>query len=105
MSRSTTERKRKTPYKYKDNALKETKAKENSKYNIGFQLLTLYYVQIGWCTILCLEDNKEYLSPAIKLESKDGLELTASDIRQGKTVIWQYRGAPYEAEILKVHGK
>ena len=55
---------------------------------------------------MCLEDNKKnYLCPAAKLEAEDGLGLSHSDIELGRNVIWKYRGAPYEAEILAVYGK
>ena len=61
------------------------------------------FMNTGWCTVLCLEDNKHYVSLASKLESEDGLGLSPGDIKCGKTVIWHYRGAPYEATILEVH--
>lgn len=40
---------------------------------------------IGWCTLLCLEDNKSYTA---SLESEDGLGLSKTDIVAGKKVIW-----------------
>lgn len=60
---------------------------------------------IEWCTLLCIEDNKEYCSSVKTLEAADGLEITEKDLSAGKTVIWTFKGLPYEAQILKVHGK
>ena len=54
--------------------------------------------------MLCL-DNKPYLYSATKLEAEDGLGLNAADSVPREMVIWHYRGAPYEAEIISVYGK
>lgn len=60
---------------------------------------------LGWCTLLCLEDNTKYSAAINKLEATDGLGLSEVDIVAGNKVIWCYRGAPYEAEILEIHGE
>lgn len=59
---------------------------------------------VGWYTLLCLEDHKEYLSTAKNMETVDGLEVAEEELRTGDVVVWQYRGAPYKAEIQAVHG-
>ena len=63
------------------------------------------FLLLGWCKVLCIEDNKCYFGRIAKLESDDGLGLSSSDIVTGKKVIWKYRGIPYEAEITSVYGK
>ncbi len=64
----------------------------------------MFFCDSEWCTILCLEDNKHYVSPSNKLESLEGLGLSTGDIVPGSHAIWEYHGAPYEVEILEVHG-
>ena len=107
-------RKKKTPPKYQDNALKDTQVEDKSKY-INYTMLaacdhrtlssllnssslTVYYFcdnyLLGWCTVLCLEDHKTYTSPVKKLESEDGLGVDDTDIQPGKHVVWFYGGAP-----------
>ena len=38
------------------------------------------------------------------METVDGLEVAEKELHPGDVVVWQYRGAPYKAEILAVHG-
>ena len=66
--------------------------------------LNTAFVSVEWCTLLCLEDNKEYLASACALESEDGLGIAETDLIHGNRVIWYYRGLPYDAEILDIHG-
>jgi len=51
-----------------------------------------------------VEDNKEYVASVKALESEDGLGLCDSDLVLGKSVVWNYRGLPYSAEIIEIHG-
>lgn len=62
------------------------------------------YNYIEWCTLLCLEDNKKYVAATSGLESEDGLGIAEVDLAPGKHVVWFYRGLPYDAEILEIHG-
>lgn len=57
-----------------------------------------------WFTLLCLEDNKEYISTAKDMETVEGLEIGGEEMNVGDYVIWQYRGAPYKAQVLAIHG-
>ncbi len=77
----------------------------NHLYSYLWSRITFLVVVTGWCKVLCIEDNKTYLCPVVKLESDDGLGLSSSDIVTGTMVIWKHRGTPYEAEILSVYGK
>ena len=73
-------------------------------YRSVYVQMTKYLILIvGWFLILCLEDNKKYLSLVNKLESLDGLGLSPMDTIIGSNVIWHYRGAPYKVQILEVH--
>lgn len=38
------------------------------------------------------------------METTEGLEVKEEELHTGDVIIWQYRGAPYEAEIREVHG-
>ena len=38
------------------------------------------------------------------METVNGLELDEEQVKTGDVVIWSYRGAPYKAEILFIHG-
>ena len=60
---------------------------------------------LEWFTLLCLEDNKRYSSTIQSLETDDGLEVNEDEVEIGSTVIWSYRGAPYKAKVLSIHGK
>lgn len=51
-----------------------------------------------------MEDNKEYSASVKALESEDGLGINDADLKPRKSVIWNYRGVPYSADILEVHG-
>ena len=52
-----------------------------------------------------MEDNKEYCCMANSLETVDGLEVDEDAVQCGDLVIWSYRGTPYKAEVLSIHGK
>ena len=66
------------------------------------QSFLLWFIHTEWFTVLCLEDHKGYVSTVKNLETDEGLEVREElDIGD---VVWQYRGAPYKAEILEVHG-
>lgn len=54
--------------------------------------------------MLCLEDNKRYCSTTTSIETVDGLEVDEEEVKTGDIVIWSYRGAPYKAKILSIHG-
>lgn len=57
-----------------------------------------------WFTLLCLEDNKQYVSNVKSMETLDGLEVSQDEVQVGDTFVWHYRGAPYKAEIISIHG-
>ena len=38
------------------------------------------------------------------METDEGLEIKEEELDIGDVVLWQYRGAPYKAKILEVHG-
>ena len=66
--------------------------------------MIIYKINIAeWFTSLCLEDNKEYISTAKDMETVEGLEI-GEEMNVGDYVVWQYRGAPYKAQILAIHG-
>ena len=46
----------------------------------------------------------EYVSTVKNMETDEGLEIKEEELDIGDVVLWQYRGAPYKAEILQVHG-
>ncbi len=77
----------------------------NHLYSYLWSRIKFLVVVTGWCKVLCIEDNKTYLYPVVKLESDDGLGLSSSDIVTRAMVIWKHRGTPYETEILSVYGK
>lgn len=62
----------------------------------------IYYSE--WFTLLCLEDSKKYISTVKSMETTDGLEVNQDELQMGDDVVWHYRGAPYEAKILSIHG-
>ena len=66
---------------------------------------TLYVISLEWCNILCHEDNKKHLVNSLHLESEIGDYVTKDDLKRGSTVVWNYRGVPYTADILGSFGK
>ena len=65
---------------------------------------TYLHLFTEWFALLCLEDNKEYISSAKDMETVDGLEVRGEEMEVRDCVIWHYRGAPYKAHILAIHG-
>ena len=59
---------------------------------------------LGWATVLCIEDNKEYFSMVNTLEREDGLTITESDLTAGNKLVWKYRGVPYDCEVIRIQG-
>ena len=44
------------------------------------------------------------MSTVKNMETDEGLEIKEEELDNEDVVLWQYRGAPYKAEILEVHG-
>ena len=60
---------------------------------------------IEWCTVLCLENSKQYVANAKDLETESRGFVTDEDLTPGALVVWRHRGTPYTTEVVKVHGK
>lgn len=43
--------------------------------------------------------------PSSNLETEECDSLTPADLHVGTSVIWRFKGVPYDAEILQVYGK
>ena len=74
-------------------------------WQLLFAMIYVYvYVHAEWFTVLCLKDHKEYVSTMKNMETDEGLKIREEELDIGDVILWQYREAPYKAEILEVHG-
>lgn len=62
-------------------------------------------LSLEWCTILCIENQKRYVTQCKDLETDLHRFVTEEDLTPGGQVVWRYNGTLYTAEVIEVHGK
>ena len=68
------------------------------------QKLTNGSLNVEWCRILCIEDNKKHIVSSEKLRTEDKDFVTVADLTKDNQVLWEYSGIPYEVKIIDVFG-
>ena len=68
------------------------------------QKLTSGSLNVEWCRVLCIEDNKKHIVSSEKLRTEDKDFVPAADLTKDNQVLWEYSGIPYEVKIIDVFG-
>ena len=59
---------------------------------------------IEWCTVLCIEENKTYLTSAKNICADSYECVKDSDLSQGHELVWHFKCTPYTVEVVDVQG-